>query len=81
MLRHKYLISDATTIGLEQNAIKNRATRVAPSMASVKMAPAYAVKDGTEDIAHYVRKVANCGLKKYNAVPSYFSPERVSCYR
>lgn len=43
--------------GPERNAIKNRAMRVAPSMASAKMGPAYAAKDGTEDIAHYVRKI------------------------
>jgi len=42
--------------GLGRNAIKNRAICVAPSMASAKMGPACAVKDGTEDIAHYVRR-------------------------
>ena len=42
--------------GLERNAIKNRVTCVAPSMASAKMEPACVVKGGTEDIAHYVRK-------------------------
>lgn len=51
-------------IGLERNAIKNRAMRVAPNMASVKMELVYAVKDGTEDIAHYVCKVVNFVLNK-----------------
>lgn len=58
------ILADATTIGPERNAIKNRAMHVAPNMASAKMEPAYAVKDGTEDIAHYVCKVANYVLNK-----------------
>lgn len=45
--------------GPERNATKNRAIRVAPSMVSAKMVPAYAAKDGTEDIAHYVRKTGD----------------------
>lgn len=47
------------TIGPERNAIKNHVMHAAPNMASAKMEPVYAVKDGTEDIAHYVCKVAN----------------------
>jgi len=50
-------VTDATMTGPERNAIKNRVIRVALSMASAKMGPAYAAKDGTEDIAHYVRKI------------------------
>lgn len=53
-----YLISGAMMIGPEQSAIKNRATRVALNMASARMEPACAVKDGMEDTAHYVRKIA-----------------------
>ncbi|EFN60940.1 Teneurin-3 [Camponotus floridanus] len=45
---------DAMTIGLERNAIKNHAIHVAPNMASAKMEPVYAVKDGMEGIAHYL---------------------------
>lgn len=52
------------TIGPGRNAIKNHAIHVAPNMASAKMEPVYAVKDGMEDIAHYVCKVANYVLNK-----------------
>lgn len=52
------------TIGPGRNAIKNHVIHVAPNMASAKMEPVYAVKDGMEDIAHYVCKVANYVLNK-----------------
>ena len=55
-MRGIFIFLDATMTGLERNAIKNRVICVAPSMVSAKMEPAYAVKGGTEDIAHYVRK-------------------------
>lgn len=64
------LVTDAMMIGPERNAIKNRVICVAPSMASAKMGPAYAVKDGTEDTAHYVRKIEDYILV-INSVP-YF---------
>lgn len=47
------VVANVTTIGPERNAIKNRAMHVAPNMASARMEPVYAVKDGTEDIARY----------------------------
>lgn len=53
------LVTDATMTGPGRNAIKNHVIPVAPSMASAKMGPAYAAKDGTEDTAHYVRKIGD----------------------
>lgn len=64
-------------IGLERNAIKNRAIRVAPSTASAKMGPAYAAKDGTEDTARYVRKTGDYVLVIYSA-RAYILPSLIS---
>lgn len=55
-MRDIFIFLDVMMTGPERNAIKNRVICVAPSMVSAKMEPACAAKDGTEDIAHYVRK-------------------------
>lgn len=51
------MLADATTIGPERNAIKNRAMDAVLSMVNARMEPVCAAKDGTEGTAHYVRKV------------------------